>query len=234
MGWRFRRSITVAPGIRVNLGKKSSSVSIGPKGAKVTIGKNRANYSVGVPGTGLYYRKDIKSPKSNKKSSVQNNTLSTSNTSEAPEISAEQKKIWGFIFLLIGISIITLAFTASLITFGRFVIGAIGAFCLVCSVAFLTGTNTTKETDKTEPKRKLIKSPFALSVGCLIMLIMILLLYYSFGWEWMERSKHNIYITYDYSWLKWIFYPLVIIGIAFGGLFIYGGFAGEEFSSSED
>ena len=34
MGTRFRRSFKVAPGVRVNLNKKSASISFGPKGLK--------------------------------------------------------------------------------------------------------------------------------------------------------------------------------------------------------
>ena len=37
MGLRFRRSIKIAPGIRVNLNKKSASVTFGPKGLKHTV-----------------------------------------------------------------------------------------------------------------------------------------------------------------------------------------------------
>ena len=37
MGLRFRRSIKIAPGVRVNLNKKSASVTFGPKGLKHTV-----------------------------------------------------------------------------------------------------------------------------------------------------------------------------------------------------
>jgi hypothetical protein len=53
---RFRRSIRILPGIRINLGKKSSSVSIGPRGAHMTLRPGRtARTTVGIPGTGLSY-----------------------------------------------------------------------------------------------------------------------------------------------------------------------------------
>lgn len=56
MGFRFRRSFKVAPGVRINLGKKSGSVSFGTKGARYTINtKGKRTASVGIPGTGLYY-----------------------------------------------------------------------------------------------------------------------------------------------------------------------------------
>ena len=39
MAIRFRKSIKIAPGVRVNLGKKGASVSVGARGASVNIGK---------------------------------------------------------------------------------------------------------------------------------------------------------------------------------------------------
>ena len=56
MGLRFRKSIKLAPGVRVNLGKKSASVSVGGKGARYTVSSTgRRTSSVGIPGTGLSY-----------------------------------------------------------------------------------------------------------------------------------------------------------------------------------
>ena len=58
MGFNFRKSVKIAPGIRLNVGKKGiSSVSIGPRGAKVNIGKKGTRTTVSAPGTGLSYSK---------------------------------------------------------------------------------------------------------------------------------------------------------------------------------
>lgn len=56
MGWLFRRSVKVAPGVRANVSKSGVSVSVGVRGARVTRGKNGVTTTVGVPGTGLYHR----------------------------------------------------------------------------------------------------------------------------------------------------------------------------------
>lgn len=53
MGFRFRKSIKIAPGIRWNIGSKSSSISFGPRGAKVTVGTRGTRVSAGIPGTGV-------------------------------------------------------------------------------------------------------------------------------------------------------------------------------------
>lgn len=55
--FRFRRSVKIAPGLKINFNKKSVSLTAGRRGAHVTKSfGGRSNYSVGVPGTGLWYR----------------------------------------------------------------------------------------------------------------------------------------------------------------------------------
>ncbi len=56
MGFRFRNTIRLAPGIRLNLGKCGVSLSAGVRGASVTLGKNGLWGNVGAPGTGMSYR----------------------------------------------------------------------------------------------------------------------------------------------------------------------------------
>lgn len=56
MSMRFRKTITLAPGLRLNLGARGVSVSAGPRGASVTLGRNGLFGNVGLPGTGLSYR----------------------------------------------------------------------------------------------------------------------------------------------------------------------------------
>lgn len=56
MSLRFRKTITLAPGLRLNLGARGASLSAGPRGASVTLGRNGIFGSVGLPGTGLSYR----------------------------------------------------------------------------------------------------------------------------------------------------------------------------------
>jgi Protein of unknown function (DUF4236) len=55
MGWRFRRSIRLAPGVRWNFGKRSTSLTVGPRGFKTTIGTAGTRRTIGLPGTGLSY-----------------------------------------------------------------------------------------------------------------------------------------------------------------------------------
>jgi hypothetical protein len=55
MGLRFRRTIKLLPGVRLNLSKSGVSTSLGVRGAHVTLGHGRARETVGLPGTGISY-----------------------------------------------------------------------------------------------------------------------------------------------------------------------------------
>ena len=63
MGWRFRKSIKIMPGVRINLSKSGISTSVGPRGAKITFGPNGTYVNAGIPGTGLYTREKISNGK---------------------------------------------------------------------------------------------------------------------------------------------------------------------------
>ena len=55
MALRFQRRIRIAPGISLNLNKRSMSTSFGQRGAHVTVGPKGKRATIGLPGTGLYY-----------------------------------------------------------------------------------------------------------------------------------------------------------------------------------
>lgn len=56
MGLRFRKSIKIAPGVRLNVGRKSAGISVGGKGLRYSVNsRGRSTTTVGVPGTGLSY-----------------------------------------------------------------------------------------------------------------------------------------------------------------------------------
>lgn len=57
MGWRFRKSVKILPGVKLNFSKTGTSVTVGGKAARTTINKNtgKVTNSVSIPGTGLYY-----------------------------------------------------------------------------------------------------------------------------------------------------------------------------------
>lgn len=55
MGFRFRRRIRIAPGIRLNVSKSGVSTSLGGHGFTVNLGRGKTRTTVGLPGTGISY-----------------------------------------------------------------------------------------------------------------------------------------------------------------------------------
>lgn len=73
MGLRFRKSFKIAPGVKLNVNKKSVGMTFGGKGAHYTVNSSgRRTTSIGVPGTGMYYQ-DVKN------ASAKSSTKATSN-----------------------------------------------------------------------------------------------------------------------------------------------------------
>ena len=105
MGLNFRKSFKIAPGVRLNVGKKGiSSVSVGGKGARVSVGKKGTRTTISAPGTGLSYS-SYKTHKSKvQKQTTQNNLMSLTNSSEPDWIVIG---IVGFIILMIFIWVIS-------------------------------------------------------------------------------------------------------------------------------
>lgn len=64
LGFRFRKSVKIAPGIKLNVGKKSAGISIGGKYGGISVNsKSGARARVSAPGTGLSYTTKISSSK---------------------------------------------------------------------------------------------------------------------------------------------------------------------------
>ncbi|MHC2535271.1 DUF4236 domain-containing protein [Bradyrhizobium diazoefficiens] len=62
MGLRFRRSIKLIPGVRLNVGLRRSSLSFGGKGFTYNVGTNGpSRLTVGIPGSGLSYSTTVQS-----------------------------------------------------------------------------------------------------------------------------------------------------------------------------
>lgn len=111
MGFRFRKSFKIAPGVRVNVGKKSVGISAGVKGARVSVNSSgRKTTTVGLPGTGLSYSKTEKigGSKTSIRSSSSNNAQPIRPDLQPAQPQEEKKKkgccgcaVYAFIALLI-------------------------------------------------------------------------------------------------------------------------------------
>jgi len=59
MGWRFRKLLKIGP-VNLSLGKTGVGESIGVRGLRIGMGADGRRYvAVGIPGTGISYRKDF-------------------------------------------------------------------------------------------------------------------------------------------------------------------------------
>jgi hypothetical protein len=56
---RFRKSIKIAPGLKINLSKSGVSTTVGGKGLSANIGGQGAYLNTGIPGTGVSNRVKI-------------------------------------------------------------------------------------------------------------------------------------------------------------------------------
>lgn len=60
MGLRFRKSVKICKGVRVNFGKTGASLSVGTRGCRYSMHTSgRRTASVGIPGTGIYYTQSL-------------------------------------------------------------------------------------------------------------------------------------------------------------------------------
>ncbi len=81
MGLNFRKSVKVADGVKLNIGKKSAGVSVGGKHVGASFNtRSGARVRASLPGTGISYTKSLNSigkKKTSRKKSKSKNTLST-------------------------------------------------------------------------------------------------------------------------------------------------------------
>ena len=83
MSIRFRKSMKLLPGVRLNFSKETVGLSFGVPGARYTINsKGRRTVSTGIPGTGLYH---VETLSSGTRSSRSRSTSSTEDAFEEVE-----------------------------------------------------------------------------------------------------------------------------------------------------
>ena len=71
MGLRFRKSIKIAPGVKVNIGKKSVGMSVGGKYGGISMNSRTGTRArVSAPGTGLSYTASLNGKRSSKKTAI--------------------------------------------------------------------------------------------------------------------------------------------------------------------
>lgn len=103
MGLRFRKSFKIAPGVKLNLNKNSTSVTFGKHGTHYTVNsKGKKTASVGIPGTAISYTQSTGGNTSAKKSTNQGGPNMSQNN--FPDYNGNNKKWYqktGWIIALI-------------------------------------------------------------------------------------------------------------------------------------
>ena len=99
MAFRFQKSIKILPGVRLNISKTGVSCTVGTRGASVTARDGNLTGNVGIPGTGLSYRKRLKFPLS------KTETPNTEPASEALKRSSHRPH-WLLILIILAIGVL--------------------------------------------------------------------------------------------------------------------------------
>ncbi len=58
MAFGFRKSVKLAPGVRLNLGKRSAGLSFGPRGAKLSV-NTRGEKRASLGWRGFWWRRSL-------------------------------------------------------------------------------------------------------------------------------------------------------------------------------
>ena len=101
MGWNFRKSIKLFPGVRLNLSKQGFSFSFGPRGFKTTLNsKGSCTHSFSLPGTGFRYtrrRQMTRCQAKNNRNNVSNCLNQTEMSNMLQSVLSDSFKEWGIL-----------------------------------------------------------------------------------------------------------------------------------------
>lgn len=133
MAIRFKKSVKIMPGVKLNVSKSGIGVSAGVKGARISVNsKGRVTRTTGIPGTGIssvtttnLNSKKVR-PHSAKPSPNQN---ISSNTQNKPKQNIA-KKAFGILFFMSGIYGLTMIQKDLTYIFSSIICFAIGYFLL--------------------------------------------------------------------------------------------------------
>ena len=114
MGFRFRKSVKLGPGVKLNLGKKSVGISVGGKGGGISFNtKSGACVRASIPKTGISYSSKIGSLRGKKNTEYKQKSINSVKLCPTP------RKTWYIIlavFLISGIGYLQENTTTGLLT----------------------------------------------------------------------------------------------------------------------
>ena len=159
MGFRFRKSKKILPGVRLNFSKKGVGVRFGGKYGGISVGPSGTRYSASIPGTGIYYTEKISSGKSKSKSKSGSKPAprSAPAPAPAPAPASSRKRPIGLRPWFIVLAL--LLFFSGLASYSTTVSGAIITVLISIAMLIKTGIDynakvSTEEVRPTSPDTK--------------------------------------------------------------------------------
>jgi hypothetical protein len=106
MAFSFRRSLKIAPGVRLNIGKTGGSVRLGPRGMGYTFGTSGQRVTAGIPGTGLSATRKIGAKGRRRLPDTQEAHLLDANAEEVPGRSRVRLFFWvAFVLIVLWLAV---------------------------------------------------------------------------------------------------------------------------------
>jgi hypothetical protein len=95
MGLLFRKRLRLSNWLSLNVSKSGLGSSVGPPGAKLSVNPKRARVQLGIPGTGMGYRRDVSLPRA-------------PDTPPVPEQRAPRHRVGLWLLAAVGLILLTL------------------------------------------------------------------------------------------------------------------------------
>lgn len=99
MGFRFRKSVKILPGVKLNISSRGISSTIGGRGASVNVSKRGVRGTVGIPGSGISYSEMI--VRNGKKPRNRSNSQAPIPAPSAPGAAGSRGFPWGWIAFIV-------------------------------------------------------------------------------------------------------------------------------------
>lgn len=78
VGFRFRKSFKIAPGVKLNVSKKGIGTSVGGKYGRINTSSRGTSIGASIPGTGISYNKNLGKGKKSTRTTIRNTPSSNS------------------------------------------------------------------------------------------------------------------------------------------------------------
>lgn len=140
--WNYRKRISIAPGIKLNLSKKGISTTLGVPGSSINIGKSGTYLNTGIAGTGIYKRQKLGKGKTNNKTVINSNVITS--VSNQNSIYFAVLMVVVFTMGLLLILIVTESYLINILGYAALVYSSIGLviFFIRCSKRNIYDNNT--------------------------------------------------------------------------------------------